>query len=279
MERSKYMKISEVSRLTNTPKSTIRYYINQELLPPPIKTGKTMAYYSKEHVERLQLIKKILNEENIPLRFLKELLNKEQEKYDQRSEAFSDPRGRREDIINNAIMLFRKKGYFDTTISDIVEHAKIGRGTFYLHFKNKQELFVECTDRIFYTMYDDVWNEIKDEKNMEQRLIKRARAFYRSYPQWQDMMNLLRAAAIADSEAFAGKLDKVMHQIIDPIIRDLRNGKELGNFRDFDETLVGFVVMGMAEYLAYYIHHNEIKNLEAKISALNDILYYGIKKT
>jgi hypothetical protein len=127
-------------------------------------------------------------------------------------------------------------------------------------------------------MYDDVWNEIKDEKNMEQRLIKRARAFYRSYPQWQDMMNLLRAASISDSDAFAEKLDQVMHQIIDPIIRDVRKGKELGDFRDIDETITGFISMGIAEYFAYYMHHNQIEDMEAIMASLFEILYYGIKK-
>ena len=42
---------------------------------------------------------------------------------------------KRESILQAAITVFRKKGYNDTTITDIVTEAGVGRNTFYIHFK------------------------------------------------------------------------------------------------------------------------------------------------
>ena len=43
-------------------------------------------------------------------------------------------------ILNTAYKLFTEKGIKDTSVQDIVDNANVGKGTFYLYFKNKYEL-------------------------------------------------------------------------------------------------------------------------------------------
>jgi len=45
-------------------------------------------------------------------------------------------------ILEHAKRLFSRKGYYDTQISDIVDEAKIARGTVYQYFKNKDDIFI-----------------------------------------------------------------------------------------------------------------------------------------
>jgi AcrR family transcriptional regulator len=48
----------------------------------------------------------------------------------------------RRDLIDAGRVLFVEKGYFDTSISDLVTRSGVGtRGAFYHHFKDKAELF------------------------------------------------------------------------------------------------------------------------------------------
>lgn len=49
---------------------------------------------------------------------------------------------RRELIINAARKTFVKNGYNDTTIEDIAKTGEVSKGTFYNHFKSKEEIFV-----------------------------------------------------------------------------------------------------------------------------------------
>ena len=50
-------------------------------------------------------------------------------------------KNRREDILKAAIGIFSHKGYHDTSISDIIKKAGIARGTFYLYFETKRQIF------------------------------------------------------------------------------------------------------------------------------------------
>lgn len=277
MKNTSFMKISELSELTGVSASTIRYYLREGLINPPVRTGKTMAYYDEGHVKQLELIKEIQDGEKLPLRFVKKMMEKIEK------ETLSGQQGaartnRREEIIKAAISLFREKGYENTSITDIVDRARVGRGTFYLNFDNKEELFIECADKIFFAMYDDVWQEIKNEKDMIERLKKRGLAFYRSYPQWQDMMNLIRGAAVGKRGPLAEKLKQVMHQIIDPISHDVQRGIEQGAIRDLNSTLVGFMLMGMSEYISYLIYEDEAFDRESTYETVWNILGSGIEK-
>ncbi len=42
-------------------------------------------------------------------------------------------------LVQSALALVLERGYEATTIQDITERADLGRGTFYIHFKDKEE--------------------------------------------------------------------------------------------------------------------------------------------
>ncbi len=46
------------------------------------------------------------------------------------------------------IELFAERRYDTITIRDIVDRANVGRTTFYLHYSNKDELFISCHEAI-----------------------------------------------------------------------------------------------------------------------------------
>ena len=54
--------------------------------------------------------------------------------------------GRKERLTECAKIAFARKGYYSTTISEIVQQAGIARGTFYQYFDNKQHLFQSILD-------------------------------------------------------------------------------------------------------------------------------------
>ena len=59
------------------PVATIRHYLREELLPEPVKTSRNMAYYPPEFVDRIRLIKQLQEERFMPLRVIRELLERE----------------------------------------------------------------------------------------------------------------------------------------------------------------------------------------------------------
>lgn len=53
---------------------------------------------------------------------------------------------RREAILAAAKAVFRQKGYHQAGVHDIIDEARIARGTFYLYFASKQEVFGHLVD-------------------------------------------------------------------------------------------------------------------------------------
>src|SRR5512133_3740531 len=54
---------------------------------------------------------------------------------------------RRQQILLAAREVFAKRGYHQATIDDIVAHAGVARGTYYLYFEDKRAVFSDLIDR------------------------------------------------------------------------------------------------------------------------------------
>jgi len=269
------MPISELAKIAGVPVSTIRYYNREGLLPQPICAGKTRAYYSHDHLKVIEFIKRRQAVGNKSLDVIRKEIEK---KFGQRYNV-SDVQittGRREKILSAATELFSGKGYAETSIADIASHAKISKETFYVHFKNKEELFIECADHVFHNMYHHVWQEIKDEKDIIERSKKRARAFIDSFPKWITMMNLVRSLCVGHNPILREKFKNLLSQMISPISKDYeRFKKESKMNRIVDSTIAGYFIMGMAESGAMLIERGVCSEDEV-IDYVKTIIIQGI---
>jgi AcrR family transcriptional regulator len=54
---------------------------------------------------------------------------------------------RRAQVLRHAKRIFASKGYHRTNVADIIARARIARGTFYLYFQNKKDLFEELLEQ------------------------------------------------------------------------------------------------------------------------------------
>lgn len=67
-------RMKDLCQLTGLSRQAVHFYIQQGLVPGGHKTGRNMAWYGPEHVERLQLIRKLQQERLLPLKAIKALL-------------------------------------------------------------------------------------------------------------------------------------------------------------------------------------------------------------
>src|ERR1700736_3762819 len=65
--------IDNLAHLSGVPSRTIRFYNTQGLLPAPLMRGR-VAYYNREHLLVLNLIKELKDQQNLPLDVIKQLL-------------------------------------------------------------------------------------------------------------------------------------------------------------------------------------------------------------
>ncbi|NBI28797.1 TetR/AcrR family transcriptional regulator [Chengkuizengella sp. YPA3-1-1] len=73
-------------------------------------------------------------------------------------------------ILDSAFYLFSTKGFYETKISEIAEHAGIAKGTVYLYFSSKEELFKEITRRNFNVFLIELTDELSKTDSFENKL-------------------------------------------------------------------------------------------------------------
>ncbi|MCX5852790.1 MAG: MerR family transcriptional regulator, partial [Deltaproteobacteria bacterium] len=144
--------MKDLIRETGVTRYTIHYYMREGLLPPPIKSGKTMSLYTDIHIEVLRYIRTLRDEYHMPIAGIRREVQRRFDKYWNSPEATITTASKRRDatkgekqkerIIEKAIELFSARGYHSTHIGHLTDALTISKGTFYIYFTNKEDLLV-----------------------------------------------------------------------------------------------------------------------------------------
>lgn len=68
------MQISELARVSAVPLATVKFYLREGLLPPGRATGATRADYDEQHVQRLRLIRSLVDVAGLSLTAVRQVL-------------------------------------------------------------------------------------------------------------------------------------------------------------------------------------------------------------
>jgi AcrR family transcriptional regulator len=150
----------------------------------------------------------------------------------------------------------------------------VGHSTFYIYFPSKMVLFTECVDRVFQQMFSGVWEEIKGEKNPIERLRKRGETVLKSYPQFIDMMNVLKSIE-EDEPALEKKKREIYQSIVETVKRDLKNAVEAGLIQVTDVEVAAYVIVGFLESAWLLMSINKDCSADHILSVIDGLVLQG----
>ena len=81
-------------------------------------------------------------------------------------------------ILKTAFTLFAYKGFEKTTISDIVEAADIGRGTFYNYFKSTKEVLKRVIEKLNVEISEVLNESLKNSTTMEEYIFNSLKSYF-----------------------------------------------------------------------------------------------------
>jgi DNA-binding transcriptional MerR regulator len=73
-QNGELLRMRELAEAAGVPAGTIKHYLREGLLPEPVKTSRNMAWYPRDFVERVQVIKQLQEERFLPLKVIREVL-------------------------------------------------------------------------------------------------------------------------------------------------------------------------------------------------------------
>lgn len=200
----------------------------------------------------------------------------------------------KEQILLSAKELISEKGYSNTKIEDITKNANLAKGTFYIYFKTKEDLFVEILSE-YSEGLQSFTNNIKLEGNLRKNIANFIKEIFNAAI---DHENAVKILMIIISDVNIVKKIMTEHKNtklinFEKFIRDfLEDAKEeidekvLKNL----EILVGPLDMFIKFYMMSLLNSNgcsnefkgikkiDNKELEEKIEIIIDFLYKGLKK-
>jgi AcrR family transcriptional regulator len=153
---------------------------------------------------------------------------------------------RREQVLRHAKRIFARKGYHHTNISDIIAHARIARGTFYLYFENKRELFEELLAQVLGELRLRI-QRLRigpGEPDPVEQLRSNLRRVLGLVLAERELTDILLNHATGFDRELDARIIEFYDRVVDQIQRSLDLGIEMSLVRQCDTRIAAYCILG-----------------------------------
>ena len=131
-------------------------------------------------------------------------------------------------IIHEAASEFARLGFDQANINTIAELAGIGKGTIYLYFENKRELFLAMLRYIAQAQMASIRTALAHDGTLQQRLERLFYAFVQLAEQESDSFNVYMSALYGVNRAFQDEATKLLRDYVAVIALLLAESQQRG---------------------------------------------------
>lgn len=157
---------------------------------------------------------------------------------------------RRKKLLDCALDLFITKGYFNTSIRDIVVASGFGTGTFYNYFIDKEDVLKALLEAFAADIISSIRDYYAVEEDLYERFIETKRLTMAVFAQNEKLSEIYSRVAGA-SEPIDQCLKQFEDKLLEFYSKNLRYGIEMGIFQDVPVLPVAHAVMAVEKYLLY----------------------------
>jgi TetR/AcrR family fatty acid metabolism transcriptional regulator len=150
-----------------------------------------------------------------------------------------------ERILDAAVKVFAKKGFYQSRVSDIAREAGVADGTIYLYFKNKDDILISIFEEKMRNAISIFQRELSQEENALSKLKRFVRVHLSLFKENPELAAVLQVE-LRQSSRFMKEYKKVeLKRFLDLIGDIVKQGQEEGVFReDLPVSLVKRFIFG-----------------------------------
>jgi len=143
---------------------------------------------------------------------------------------------RRNDIIDAAEKLFFSKGFANSTMEEVAKEAEYSKGTLYLYFKSKEDLYLAITVRgmkILEKMFRDDLSSTENGMCKTRKMGETYFEFAHKYPDYFNAMVYYESAGIKINEdnVYALTCEEQGNKTLQPVAEAVQEGINDGSIR------------------------------------------------
>ncbi len=190
---------------------------------------------------------------------------------------------RREQIVDAAEKVFFSKGFSSATMDEIAEAAELGKGTLYLYFANKEDLYFAVNLRGFEIMNGLFKEAATEAENGLQAVLTIGRAYVRFYREYTDYFNALLyyESQVMEENMNSSVMkdcDQEGHEGLEILMRTLQNGINDGSIRpDIDIPKTAVALWGQTTGIIQLVSSKGSHLEKSHHLDMNDIINYSFE--
>ncbi|EFH82127.1 TetR/AcrR family transcriptional regulator [Ktedonobacter racemifer] len=187
----------------------------------------------------------------------------------------------RRHIIRQAASEFARLGFDQANINMIAEQAGIGKGTIYLYFENKRELFLSMLRYIAQDHLVAIRAALATDGSIQQRLERLFCAFVQLAQEERDSFNVHMSALYGVNRAFQAEATKLMRDYLATIAFMLEQSHARGEIRCANIESTSLMILSLME--SFVLSANVLGQSEQVIlqqaNKVAEMVLHGIAST
>lgn len=174
-------------------------------------------------------------------------------------------------LLAAARTIFAERGYHDASIAEITAQADVGVGTFYLHFRDKDDAFCTLLDEGFQTMQAEIAAEVQETRGP--LLPRVVRAVFRHAHSRRDLFWI---ALTARGQFARARLFQAQANLSEHLITALERAQAEGELEGFDLDVTARLMTGMITQGIFWWFENEEPGPEVMAEQVLRLLRQGL---
>lgn len=189
------------------------------------------------------------------------------------------PQERRGKILKAAAACFAKRGYHATQVSDIIARAGIARGTFYLYFQSKHEIFTHILGDFIRHLGAQIRTiELCAAESPGMQMRRNVERVVDAVLDRPEIGKILFNEAVGLDRTIDAQLKTFYAQLIEGVGASISKGIGLGLVRKVDPRVAACIVLGGVREIIVQttIFGNIRAERKAMVDGLIDVLLGGL---
>jgi len=186
-------------------------------------------------------------------------------------------------ILEAGEKLFAKKGFYPTTMEEVAGAAGLAKGTIYLHFDDKRDLFFSIIEKKLDILLEKIENEMRKDELISQRIKLAIGIHLRFLEENRDFFKIMQVLPESLKEEMEKRLKgtviKRQSRYIDILDQLIQKGIRNQEIKSLDTRKLAVILVGMIHSLTiYWISRKEKGSLSQDDSLVWQVFWEGIKK-
>ena len=161
---------------------------------------------------------------------------------------------KKERILKEAIIKFSEKGYNNTTMIEIARGARVGKGTIYNYFENKQDLINHVIKFGIKKLNTTIKQQVIKQENFKRKLEYIIEGYLQFYLQNYELGKLLIRELWSHTSKFEERIE-IIHQNHTKILKNIieKGQKEKNNeIKSFDSGTITTSLIGTLNAVIFH---------------------------